>query len=97
LALIEAMFKKLPCSVSSIDALLELISDQESGLVVGPGSVDELADAMIRLHADPILRKALGVQAEQIAAASFHQQITTPQWENLYSRIIRREQSMSLV
>jgi len=96
LALVEAMFKKLPCIVSRIDVLLEVISDQESGLVVAPGSVDELADAMVRLHADPELRKALGVKAEQIAAARFHQQITTPQWENVYARIMR-EHAKSLV
>lgn len=88
LALVEAMFKKLPCIVSRIDVLLEVIADRESGLVVAPGSVDELADAMIRLHDDPVLRKALGAQAEQIAAARFHQQVTIPQWETLYSKIV---------
>ena len=88
LALVEAMFTKLPCIVSRIDVLLEVITDQESGLVVAAGSVDELADAMIRLYADPVSRKELGAQAEQIATARFHQQVTIPQWENFYSKII---------
>lgn len=88
LALVEAMFKKLPCIVSGIDVLLEVITDQESGLVVAAGLVDELADAMIRLHADPIRRQALGTRAEQIANARFHQRVTIPQWENFYSKII---------
>jgi glycosyltransferase involved in cell wall biosynthesis len=88
LALVEAMFTKLPCIVSRIDVLLEVITDQESGLVVAAGSVDELADAMIRLYADPVRRKELGAQAEQIATARFHQQVTIPQWENFYSKII---------
>jgi glycosyltransferase involved in cell wall biosynthesis len=93
LALVEAMFKKLPCIASRIDVLLEVIPDQESGLVVSPGSVDALADAMIRLQADPILRRALGLQAQKIADARFHQRVTTPQWEKLYSRIIEQSSS----
>lgn len=93
LALVEAMFKKLPCIVSRLDVSLEVIADQESGLVVAPGSVDELADAMIQLHADPVRRKALGACGEQTAAARFHQQVTIPQWESLYSKIME-EQSL---
>lgn len=88
LALVEAMFKKLPCIVSRIDVLLEVIADRESGLAVAPGSVDELADAMIKLHADPALREVFGSRGEQIAAARFHQKVTVPQWENLYVQIM---------
>jgi len=88
LALVEAMFTKLPCIVSRIEVLLEVITDQESGLAVATGSVDELADAMIQLYADPIRRQALGARAEQIATTRFHQQVTIPQWENFYSKII---------
>jgi glycosyltransferase involved in cell wall biosynthesis len=88
LALVEAMFTKLPCIVSRIDVLLEVITDQESGLVVAAASADELAEAMIRLYSDPARRKELGAQAEQIATARFHQQVTIPQWENFYSKIM---------
>lgn len=88
LALVEAMFKKLPCIVSRLDTLIEVVSDRDSGLLVAPGSPDELAAAMIELYADPAQRKLLGSRAGQTAAAHFHQRVTIPQWENLYSKIM---------
>jgi glycosyltransferase involved in cell wall biosynthesis len=90
LALVEAMFKKLPCIVSRIDVLLEVIADGESGLAVAPGSVDELADAMLDLHADPARREVFGSRGKQIAAARFHQNVTVPQWESLYVKIMEQ-------
>jgi glycosyltransferase involved in cell wall biosynthesis len=96
LALVEAMFKKLPCIVSRIETLLEVINDQDSGLLVAPGSVDELAAAMIELYTNPERRNILSARAGEVAAARFHRRVTVPQWENLYARIMR-EQSKSLV
>jgi glycosyltransferase involved in cell wall biosynthesis len=90
LALVEAMFKALPCIVSRIDVLQEVIEDQKSGLVVAPDSVEELAGAMIQLYRDPARRDAFGAKAEQIAEARFHQQVTIPQWENLYARLLEK-------
>jgi glycosyltransferase involved in cell wall biosynthesis len=96
LALVEAMFKKLPCIVSRIDTLLEVVNDRDSGLLVAPGSVDELAAAMIQLYTDPVGRQMLGARAAEVAAERFHRRVTVPQWESLYSRIMS-EQSVSLV
>jgi glycosyltransferase involved in cell wall biosynthesis len=90
LALVEAMFKKLPCIVSRIDTLLEVISDEESGLLVTPGSVEELAQAMTRLYTDPERRKMLGLNAYQVALERFNQQTTIPQWESLYDSIAQK-------
>jgi glycosyltransferase involved in cell wall biosynthesis len=90
LALVEAMFKKLPCIVSRIDMLLEVVTDEETGLLVAPGSVDELATAMTRLYAAPGRRKVLGLNGYQVAVERFNQQTTIPQWEALYDSFARK-------
>ena len=95
LALVEAMFKNVPCIVSRIATLLEVI-DEDSGLLVAPGSADELAAGMMELYSNPERRKILGARAGEVAAARFHRRVTAPQWQNLYARTIR-EQSKSLV
>ncbi|OLE75671.1 MAG: hypothetical protein AUG74_03170 [Bacteroidetes bacterium 13_1_20CM_4_60_6] len=87
LALIEAMSKGLPCIVSKIETLRDLAKDQETALLVTPGSVDELADAMLELYASPAKRTVLGDRAQQETNAKFHIGVTIGQWEKLYFRL----------
>jgi glycosyltransferase involved in cell wall biosynthesis len=88
LALVEAMFKQVPCIVSRIDVLLEVVAEHESGLTAAPASVDELAEAMTVLAKDGSLRKKMGERGKQIAESRFHQRVTVPQWESLYTRLL---------
>lgn len=92
LALIEAMSKGLPCIVSEIEPLREVAKDEETGLLVTPGSVDELAHAMLELYANPAKRKSLGDRAQQETKRKFHIDVTIGQWEQLYSRFARKNE-----
>jgi glycosyltransferase involved in cell wall biosynthesis len=56
----EAMSAALPCIGTRACAMPEIIRDEETGLLVKPGSDDELAEALIRLLADPVLAERLG-------------------------------------
>lgn len=91
LALVEAMFKALPCVASRIGPLPELITDGETGLLVPPGVSDELAAGMANLYNDPARRRAMGAAAQQDASRRFHIQVLAPQWEQLYRELARRE------
>ena len=57
---IEALAMELPVVVTRIMGVPELIHDGVNGLLVAPGRVDELADALERLARDDDLRRALG-------------------------------------
>ncbi len=59
-ALMEAMAMELPVVSTTITGIPELIDDTRSGLLVPPGRVDALADALKRLLAEPALRRELG-------------------------------------
>ena len=54
---------------SRLEQLADVITDGETGLLVTPGVVDELADAVIRLVDDPELRARLGRAGRQEALA----------------------------
>lgn len=60
MAAVEAMGFGLPVIASRISALQELITEEETGLLVPPNEPDALAAAMIRLMEDPALRRRLG-------------------------------------
>jgi glycosyltransferase involved in cell wall biosynthesis len=57
---IEALAMELPVVVTRIMGVPELVEDGVNGLLVAPGRVDELADALERLARDEELRRSLG-------------------------------------
>jgi colanic acid/amylovoran biosynthesis glycosyltransferase len=55
----EAMAAGVPCISTRIAGIPELIRDEIDGILVAPGSVDELAIAILRLMQEPGLRARL--------------------------------------
>ena len=78
----EAMSAGLACIGTKVCAMPEIIEDQVTGLLVEPGSEDELADALIRLLADPALAERMGR-----AASTDYQSRGT--WDHVAERIER--------
>ncbi len=58
--LMEAMASGLPVVASGIMGIPELVEHERVGLLVPPGRVDAIADAIARLACDPESRRALG-------------------------------------
>jgi len=56
LVLIEAMSQGLPVVASDVGGIPEIVKDEISGLLVSPGSVDDLTRALYRILTDKILR-----------------------------------------
>lgn len=86
-ALVEAMFKRLPCVASRIEVFEEVITDRETGLLVNPNSAAELKDAMIELYRNASLRKSLGENAFREAKAKYDIAVTARQWEKFYQKV----------
>jgi colanic acid/amylovoran biosynthesis glycosyltransferase len=64
-ALMEAMSLGIPCISTTIAGIPELIRTGQDGLLVAPGNVSALADAIASLAAEPALRKRLGASGRQ--------------------------------
>jgi glycosyltransferase involved in cell wall biosynthesis len=87
-ALVEAMFKSLPCIASKIEVFEEVITDGETGLLIDPASPRELKEAMIKLHHNADLRKQLGENAFLRVEKNFHADTTARQWEDFYRTVV---------
>ncbi len=87
MALVEAMFKKLPSVASNIEVLREVLTDNENGLLFNPNDADSLATSMIRLHRQPELRERLGRRALEDAERRFHIRRIAAQWEDYYREV----------
>jgi glycosyltransferase involved in cell wall biosynthesis len=60
LPLAEAMAAGLPTVASRVGGMPEIVVDGETGILVAPGDADALADAIVRVLADPELGRRLG-------------------------------------
>ncbi len=88
LALVEAMFKKLPCVASDLEVLREVIVDKESGMLFDLNNANELVHVMIELFRKPELARQLGEEARRVAEKRFHIRTTILEWESYYRRVI---------
>ena len=68
----EALAQKKPVIVTRTGGLPEIVENEVAGLVVEPGSVDELSDAILRLLQNPQYAKSLGEAGYHSAKARFH-------------------------
>jgi glycosyltransferase involved in cell wall biosynthesis len=60
IASLEAMATGLPVIVSRVGGIPELISEGETGILMEPGSVDDMDARLAQLIGDPALRLAMG-------------------------------------
>ena len=73
----EAMAYGRPVVASAVGGLLDAVEDGVTGVLVPPGDVRALREAVERLLADPDERRRLGVAARQRARESFSFDVST--------------------
>lgn len=84
LAVIEAMLAGRAIVASRTSGIPEAIEDGVHGLLIPPGDVDALADALARLLSNPALRADLGKRARERAEREFTIDAMTDAYERLY-------------
>lgn len=83
---IEAMASGRPVIASRIGGLPEVMIDGETGLLVRPGSVEDLRQAMERLLRDDALRTTMG-EAAQRRAERYRANAIIPEIEAIYAEL----------
>ncbi|WP_345215720.1 glycosyltransferase family 4 protein [Georgenia halophila] len=68
---VEGMLAARPVVASDVQGLAEVIEDGRSGILVEPGSVEGLADAVASLSDDPVLAARLGATGREEATTRF--------------------------
>ena len=87
LAVMEAMAAGLPSVVTAAGGVPELVASGVHGMVVAPGDVAAMADAMLRLAEAPELRKAMGDAAAEHARSKFDVRRMVEAYESLYEQL----------
>lgn len=70
-SIIEALAIGCPVVASDVGAIRDIISNEDTGLLIEAGSVEQLVDALNRLVHDEVLRKKLALQGNKFARNEF--------------------------
>mgnify|MGYP005851102877 FL=1 len=86
----QALIAGKPAVSYDVDGAREVVISGETGFLVPPKSVDELADALKRLVVDAPLRERLGAEGRRRFADRFCHRRMTGQLHALYERLLAK-------
>lgn len=86
----EALASGLPIVGSSVGAIPEIVEHRNNGLLVRPGDVRGIADAIARLADDPQLRREMGRRNRLEAKATLDWSRITDRYLSIYAGVQRR-------
>ncbi len=88
LSVMEAMAAGKPVIATAVGGVPELIQHGISGVLVPPGDVEALAEAILKLADDPNLRRQMGKEAFRRAKERFDVSVMVREYEFLYERLL---------
>ncbi|MFL5494862.1 MAG: glycosyltransferase family 4 protein, partial [Gemmatimonadales bacterium] len=86
----EALASGLPVVASSVGAIPEIVEQGNNGLLVRPGDVRAIADAIARLAGNPQLRREMGRRNRLKAKATLDWSRMTERYLSIYAGVQRR-------
>jgi N-acetyl-alpha-D-glucosaminyl L-malate synthase BshA len=89
LTALEAMACEVPVIATCVGGIPELVEDKGCGYLFEIGDVDGMAAASLRVLSDDAEREGLGRRGREIAVSRFRTEKIIPQYEELYSRVVR--------
>lgn len=90
LVILEAMNQRVPVIASRVSAIPEIVADGETGLLVPTRDAEALADALALLLGDYVLRRHMGLLAEDRLETHFSADRMVNQTVALYRDLMRR-------
>ena len=93
LSVMEAMAAGKPMICTAVGGVPELVEDGECGLLVPPRDAKALAYAMRHVLESPEARKSMGEASARRAEERFDLRVMTEAYEDLYRKLIARNQS----
>jgi glycosyltransferase involved in cell wall biosynthesis len=86
--LLEAMALGIPIIAARVGGLAEVIQDESTGLLVPSQDATALAQAICRLHGEPLLRSQLGDQARRLQQAEYSLEAMTERYLTIYRQLM---------
>lgn len=90
LTIIEAMAAGLPVVSTRVGGIPEMIRHEESGFLTSPGNEQELAEALIRLVNDRMLRQQMADTGRVEAYRRFSLQSMLDGYDSIYQQMLNR-------
>lgn len=87
-AILESMAAGLPMVVTEVGGNAEAVIHNETGLVIPPHDPSALGDAILKLAADPELRREMGARARKRAAEAFSVEDSLNEYCALYEELL---------
>jgi glycogen(starch) synthase len=84
IALLEAQASARPVVAFDVGGVNEAVRNGETGLLVKRGSSEELADALLKLLSDKVLREKMGANGRRFVAENFTWDICAQKMLNVY-------------
>ncbi len=96
-AILEAMAAARPVIATEVDGNVEQVVDGETGLLVPAADVEALAEALLRLAADPAAARAMGAAGRRRVETTFTIDRMTDAYLDIYARLLEETASISPV
>jgi glycosyltransferase involved in cell wall biosynthesis len=95
IAVLEALAARRAVVASNTGGIPEIITDEESGLLVPPDDAEALTAALTRLASDAALRRRLADGGRARVEAAFTIEETARRYEALYRELVERDRSVN--
>jgi glycosyltransferase involved in cell wall biosynthesis len=88
IVLIETMAAGNPCVATNTSSIPEIVTDSKSGILVPSENSELIADAILKLISDPVLRKEYGREGQKIVQQKFTIERMINDYEKLFQKLI---------
>jgi len=91
LALIEAMMMKKPIIASSVGGVPEAVYDNKNGILIKPGDVDDLVNAIETLYKDKEMRERLGTRGREYGEKTFNAAKMVEETKEVFEKVLEKK------
>lgn len=95
IAMLEALSMGKTVLASSVDGNVEAVSHEQNGLLIAPQDPETLAQAILRVHADPDWAARLGQAARQTVLERFSLPVMVKNTEAVYRQLLAQQVGVS--
>lgn len=88
MTILEAMAASKPVVATKVGAVSGVIKNGENGLLVNPGQVDGLRDAIARLLSDPVLCRGMGTAGHQWVSQNYTSEAMALRYRQMYDEVL---------
>lgn len=86
-AAVEALACGVPVIAGAVDGFKEVLRDGETGFLVSPGNAEALAERLVQLARDPVLRQRMGSAGRADMQARFEWQFCVTRMERVFAKL----------